>query len=376
MARISFLMLLEAGHILPTLKLASRLRGCGHDVCYVATAEFAEDFASRGLEWHEVFPQTHETNAAATRLRGRYRTKLEIWMQVAASLGVELEHLSDVRRLALRTVLIPEVLKTRPDVAVCDAYLTATFGDEIARACSVPVIGLNPNLQFHEGNRLPEYVLCPADFDLPANRAVSQCRQYCEPSVEGVRPESTSFPWDWIDPRRKLVYCSLGTQCAMFARAPAVLNAIVEGVSQTGQCQLVLAAGHLVADERLHRVPDDVLVTAYAPQLELLRRADLAIIHGGLGSIKECIMAQVPMLTVPFKFDQPANAERLEFHGLGRWHWPQDCSPDKVSSACEDLLESNEVRENLRQMAEAMWRCESEAPAVAAIDRLAKSVCH
>jgi UDP:flavonoid glycosyltransferase YjiC (YdhE family) len=375
MARISFLMLPEAGHILPSLKVATRVRALGHEVCCLATAEFGEDFAVRGLPWHEVFQETHDRRqAAVTPSCGRYRTKMEIWLPVAASLGVNMRHLADVRALALRNILIPELLKTRPDVVVCDAYLTATFGDEIVRACPAPVVGLNPNLQFHEGNRLPEYVLCPAAFDLPVHRQASPCRRYCEPSVEEARPDTGAFPWDWIDPRRKLIYCALGTQCAMFPRALAVLQAIVDGVSRAGACQLVVAAGHLAGHEIWRRVPANVLVTGYAPQVTLLRRADAAVIHGGLGSIKECILAQVPMLAVPFKFDQPGNAERLEYHELGLWLWPEDCTAATVAASCERLLESTVIPEKLRDMAEALRQCEADAPAVAAIDRLARSV--
>jgi len=49
----------------------------------------------------------------------------------------------------------------------------------------------------------------------------------------------------------------------------------------------------------------------------LLSGASLAVLHGGLGGIKESILAGVPMLLVPFVFDQRPNAERIAFHGLG-----------------------------------------------------------
>ena len=43
------------------------------------------------------------------------------------------------------------------------------------------------------------------------------------------------------------------------------------------------------------------------------------VTHGGMNSIVECIYRQVPMLAYPLNrcWDQPGNAARIVFHGLG-----------------------------------------------------------
>ena len=56
---------------------------------------------------------------------------------------------------------------------------------------------------------------------------------------------------------------------------------------------------------------------AFAPQLKLLRLARLAIVHGGFNTVKECVYFGVPMVVVPWTNDQPGNAARVVFHGLG-----------------------------------------------------------
>ena len=45
----------------------------------------------------------------------------------------------------------------------------------------------------------------------------------------------------------------------------------------------------------------------------------MMITHGGMNSITECIFRQIPMLVYPLNrnWDQPGNAARIVFHGLG-----------------------------------------------------------
>jgi MGT family glycosyltransferase len=59
-------------------------------------------------------------------------------------------------------------------------------------------------------------------------------------------------------------------------------------------------------------LPGQPIVVGYAPQLELLKRADLVITHGGLNTALETLMEGKPMLVIPKSFDQPAVAARLK----------------------------------------------------------------
>jgi UDP:flavonoid glycosyltransferase YjiC (YdhE family) len=48
-----------------------------------------------------------------------------------------------------------------------------------------------------------------------------------------------------------------------------------------------------------------------APQLELIRRAELVITHGGLNTVLETLLEGKPMVAIPMAHDQPAVAARL-----------------------------------------------------------------
>lgn len=88
----------------------------------------------------------------------------------------------------------------------------------------------------------------------------------------------------------------------------------------------------------------------FLPQLDILKYADLMITHGGLGSIKECMDANVPMLVVPinYELDQLGNAARIEANGLGKRIF-LDATLKQIEPKLNDLLKTqkqNAIREN------------------------------
>src|SRR5258706_14217271 len=58
----------------------------------------------------------------------------------------------------------------------------------------------------------------------------------------------------------------------------------------------------------------------------------MMITHGGLGSIKECILFGVPMMVFPLGRDQPRNAARVVYHRLGLRADIRNVSTDIIQS--------------------------------------------
>ncbi|KAF5287657.1 hypothetical protein FQR65_LT12185 [Abscondita terminalis] len=69
--------------------------------------------------------------------------------------------------------------------------------------------------------------------------------------------------------------------------------------------------------EDLPNKPNNVIISKWVPQLEVLRHKNLKlfITHGGAQSIDEAISARVPMLGMPFFVDQPYNIQKLVTRG-------------------------------------------------------------
>jgi UDP:flavonoid glycosyltransferase YjiC (YdhE family) len=135
----------------------------------------------------------------------------------------------------------------------------------------------------------------------------------------GERPAEVSFPWEWLDPARQLVFASLGTHNqeagARFYRvlldaAGPFLSGRLEGHPGL---QMVLAA----PPEMVGPVPGHILVRPSVPQLELLARCSAVVTHGGVNTVNECLVLGVPMVLAPIRDDQPVVAGRVAAVGAG-----------------------------------------------------------
>ena len=128
------------------------------------------------------------------------------------------------------------------------------------------------------------------------------------PAIED-RCSTIDFPWQALDPARRLVLVTLGTvntgprflaECATALRARADrLQAVV--VDPTGS---LTGSG-------------DVIVRSRVPQLALLERADAVVCHAGHNTVCEALYHGVPLVVAPIRDDQPIVADQVVRAGAG-----------------------------------------------------------
>jgi UDP:flavonoid glycosyltransferase YjiC (YdhE family) len=346
-------MMPEAGHITPTLRVAAFLRKGGHQVSYVTVSLFSALFDRLGFE-HVVMPTT----------TGDLETQ-DVWAtrQSGDVIGRDIGKYIRATGSSWKELVLGHVHDTRPDLVICDMTIAHLFEGRLPGWLTQPVVAMGTSLPEREAGPVQEIVLCPIEFDLPAECGHPASRQYCEPSIWHDRVR-IDFPWHLLNAQQKLVYCSLGTQSVNYAEAVAVLRAVIATFDGWESHQVLVAAGPLYdAIMMTETLPDNALIVRSAPQLEILEHADLIITHGGLGTLKEAIMARVPALVIPFLFDQPTNGRRVEFHGIGRACLPSDCSPDALRPIVAELTDNEPLQTRLDRLSAIFWARESECRA-------------
>jgi len=145
--------------------------------------------------------------------------------------------------------------------------------------------------------RLPEIVHCPREFDFP--RPSSPRLIHCGPGVNRPRIDAVC-DWSWLDPRKPLVYCAMGSMMSALPGAHDLLRKVTAVFAGRSHFQLLLAIGrenHAWPDPQ---PPGHTQIVPWAPQLEVLSRASVFLTHGGLNSVKESISFGVPMVVLPF----------------------------------------------------------------------------
>ncbi|MEH2375583.1 nucleotide disphospho-sugar-binding domain-containing protein [Nostoc sp.] len=213
--------------------------------------------------------------------------------------------------------------------------------------------------------KLTHLVLCPKELDLP-NILRDKC-YYAEASID-LQREDPSFIWSNLDKNKSLIYCSLGTTVNTFStlginKIKHFFQNVIDAVSLKNEYQLVLSISDYISAEDLQYVSKNVIVVNKAPQLALLNKASIAIIAGGINTIKECIFCGVPMIVFPVWADQPDNAERIQYHGLGVVADVENTSANIIIDLIETIENDLLLKQRLKVWAEKFQEIENSGKA-------------
>jgi UDP:flavonoid glycosyltransferase YjiC (YdhE family) len=333
MAKILFMNLAEPGHLNASLKAARTLKARGHRVTYATLAHFQDYILSQGLEliplFETLFPRggINPVPSAAP--------VFDVMASALHSLGVK----SGKTGQDLLGEEIDSIIRSiGANLVIIDSHLAVRIPLAVARiAC--PYILMNATVRFPIEENSPAYrdpkfarilkaptlFLCPEEFDFPHSKKRDNY-YYAEANVEMSRKE-TDFPWDRVSSEKKLIYCSLGTQAHWSFSGEdndinqrvrrTFLQNVIDVAADEHYSQLVLSISDHLRIEDFSPAPSNVILVNAAPQLEILRRASVMITHGGLNTIKECILFGAPMIVFPMRGDQYGNAARVAYHRIG-----------------------------------------------------------
>jgi UDP:flavonoid glycosyltransferase YjiC (YdhE family) len=132
------------------------------------------------------------------------------------------------------------------------------------------------------------------------------------------------------------VVFTLGTSAVGLPQAEHFYDVSVAAVRALGVRAILLIGRTL--ELRPPAVSGDVLVAEWAPHSELFHRAAAVVHQGGAGTLHTALAAGRPMIVVPFAYDQPDNAARVERLGVARVIYPQHYSAQRVRRELEALL--------------------------------------
>jgi zeaxanthin glucosyltransferase len=331
----------EEGHLFPSFKLAKDLRARGHRVLYLAPASAEPAVRRQGFELVPVFEQLLDGIERSSQVRknqasegfgqlvrgealdgvmGRLRPDLVLMLSIycAEALAVHLLYRVPIVLWApicrpaqvTRAALVESWVSNRlMDLKASDLEATirvvTASGHRFGSFKDLAALVL----------RMPELVLLPRAIEMP--EVDDPNLFYIGTGIDPVRVEEP-FPWSEIAGGRYLVYGSMGSQGEL---APDVTRrffaAVVGAAAAHPEWQLILSVGKTFDPADLAPVPANLHVSRWVPQLDVLRRADLMVTHGGAGTIKEAILCGVPLVVLPSMRDQFEMARRVVHHRLG-----------------------------------------------------------
>jgi UDP:flavonoid glycosyltransferase YjiC (YdhE family) len=181
-----------------------------------------------------------------------------------------------------------------------------------------------------------------ADVDFPRKQLPS-CFHYLGPFCS--RPEKTiPFPFEQLN-GKPLIYASLGTLQGRDSRYFAIIAEACAGM----EAQLVISLGGRDANSEME-LAGSPLVVKYAPQLEILARANVTITHAGLNTVMQSLMFGVPLVAMPITHDQPAIAARVQRSGAGEMIAIRDLTPQRLRAALDLVMSDPTYRMRAKEI--------------------------
>ena len=188
----------------------------------------------------------------------------------------------------------------------------------------------------------------PAEFEFP-RQSLPDCFHFTGPYASPFSREPISFPFERLT-GQPIIYASLGTVQNRLFETFQTIAAACQGLD----AQLVMTLGGGNVPEALPALPGSPLVVAYAPQLELLQRATLAITHAGMNTTLECLSNGVPLVAIPIANDQPGVAARIAWTGAGEVVPLQRLTVSRLRVAIRQVLTQNTYKQNALRLQAAI----------------------
>lgn len=193
-------------------------------------------------------------------------------------------------------------------------------------------------------------ILGPSAFEFP----MSELRTYYLGFSISERNQEIDrdFSWKWYDETKELIYCSLGTMCNRYPHSRYFFYEVIKVAQKNSNWQFIVNVGDLENfNENLLELDicKNIKIVRYVSQMDILTKASLVLTHGGYGTIKECIYFGIPMIVFPCTYDQPGNAARVEFHGLGLRGSMKKVDSKIIESMISEVISKKDYyQENLR----------------------------
>jgi MGT family glycosyltransferase len=361
--RIGILSFSSPGHYYPLTALGRRLQTRGHEVVYFQVADLERPIRAAGLEFRQIGREDFPPGALRARdeevgklkgvaalrcgLRGIDRKARMLFRDAPAAIRdagvdslivdqIEMAGGTVAEYLGLPFVSAAAALPVNLDTSVppCTLPWSHSVGlwarfrnwtgnaafewifsgvrrtiNRQRRAWGLPAVrGLNGTL-----SGLAQVAQLPAALELPG-RHLPPGFHHTGPWTDAAGREPVDFPWERLDPSRRLVYASMGTLQNGILQTFRMMAEACAGLD----LQLVISLGGGQDPALLGDLPGAPIVVGYAPQLELIRQSVLTISHGGLNTALESLACGVPMVVLPVTYDQPGVGTRIEWSGAGR----------------------------------------------------------
>jgi len=193
------------------------------------------------------------------------------------------------------------------------------------------ILGISPDELEHYKPSHPKFFHRPPNYRYAGP---------CFAKLPGEVPQSVREHFD--TPRTKL-YCAMGV-----SGSPEVLRSVIDIVGDLDIQTLVVTT--TILGEEVWNSSKRVLVVPHVPAHLANPLADVAITHGGAGTIQTAIHSGTPLVGVPMQLEQAGNISLVERQGAGIMLSKLDLNRAQLTTALEKIVADDSYRQNMLRL--------------------------
>lgn len=376
MSRAIFFNVSSAGHIFPTFGLVKELVRRGDEIIYFEAPHFQQEIEGFGAQFKANPPLGQFTGPEP---RNQLALLHSLTWCAQEMLPALIESVKELKpdyiihdSLCIWGKIIAQVLNIPAVCSISTAAFTAnTFYGNPAMWKVLPKMYLQSRASINEFRKvarqieqtysIPKISMVDA-FTNPEALNICYLPKALQPKQEMFnetyhfvgpcdpeRAVAQEFPFEQLTDQ-PLVLISFGT--ALNPGRQFYLDCMEAFRGEDVQVVMVLVPE--LKSEDLQNVPDNVMVreAGTIPQLELLKRTDLFIMHGAGGGSREGAWFGVPMIAVPLRYEQTLIAHEIEKQGLGIRLMVEDSNPGKIKKLAQTILGDPSFKANGKRIAD------------------------
>lgn len=378
--RVLFTIQPAASHLDPMLPLAREMLSRGWEVSVAASPAMAESVDRRGLMFHPVGIDWHESEAARTfpELEDMPLDQQAVWWVT--------DIFADRAATPSAVDLVEVVEEWGVDLVVRDYWEFGGWAAACATGLPCGVVGLAmysgpEDMDAFIGGELrsllehvaadpgrgvgslyagPYIDLLPQSYQVQAPPGAVHLSPLAGSAPAGQSPE-----WLADLPDAPTVLVTFGT---VFNRVPGVFETVIEELADL-PVNVVVTTGRNRAPDGLGPLPANVHAESFIPYSVLLPQCDVVVCHAGFGTTMAALAHDLPVVCVPLSADQPVHARRCEQLGVGIHIRQEELTPETVARAVDSALSDPAVLHRAAHLGSEIRAMPGPEPAADVLER-------
>lgn len=363
-----------SGHTNPTLLLAEVLVKRGHNVVYVNSNEFKDKIEATGAKFIPYINFSDNLSFQQKKMR---------CFKAAFDTAMSLHQEFDL--LIYEMFFYPgKKVAENLDIPCVRQFSQPAWNNEMARDVSpifslscklidIQMVGKKKAKQMGLGNNTMIKAILNDKPDLNIVYVPEFFQAHRDTFGENyiftkppLKPMKSSIIIPYSEMKAPIIYISLGSilQIKSFYKKciKAFGNKNVSVIMNIGK----------VNPAELGKIPDNIYIYSFVPQIDVLQHTDLFITSCGMNSVNEAMTFGVPMLGLPLVNDQLANAKRISELGNGRKLNIMTLTAKKLHSASMSVLNNQIINAKAQWLKEELNRNSNFSTVVNKVEEIAK----